>query len=102
MTDSASGGGRRCTTAPHCHGYEVRGRELVVIGGAVPAVTLHQAALLRRYSDRVTLCPNGMDVSDAELARLRAFGVRIVDGAVTGLVGGESGLCGVELEDGGV
>jgi thioredoxin reductase (NADPH) len=59
---------------PHCHGYEVRGQELVVIGGAVPPVTLHKAALLRRYSDRVTLCPDGMDVSDVDRRRLRAFG----------------------------
>lgn len=87
---------------PHCHGYEVRGQELVVIGGAVPAMTLHQAALLRRYSEHVTLCPNGMDVPDVERGRLRAFGVRIVDGAVARLVGGEGGLAGVEFADGGV
>lgn len=87
---------------PHCHGYEVRGQELVVIGGAMPPVTLHQAALLRRYSDRVTLCPNGMDVSDVDRGRLRAFGVRIVDGAIARLIGDDGGLTGVEFTDGSV
>ena len=87
---------------PHCHGYEVRGQELVVIGGAVPPMTLHQAALLRRYSDRVTLCPNGMDVSDADRGRLRAFGVRIVDGTIAHLIGDNGRLDGVEFIDGSV
>jgi thioredoxin reductase (NADPH) len=87
---------------PHCHGYEVRGQELVVIGGAVPPVTLHQAALLRRYSDRVTLCPDGMDVSDVDRGRLRAFGVRIVDGAIARLIGDNGGLTGVGFTDGSV
>ncbi|MEY7971718.1 NAD(P)/FAD-dependent oxidoreductase [Saccharomonospora xinjiangensis] len=90
---------------PHCHGHEVRGRELVVIGGEVLAGTLHQTALLRRFSNRVTLCPHRTDVSEDGRARLRAFGVRIVDGIVTRLVGDDSGggrLIGVELSDGSV
>ncbi|MFD1502406.1 NAD(P)/FAD-dependent oxidoreductase [Streptosporangium lutulentum] len=87
---------------PHCHGYEVRGQELVIIGGPVAPMTLHQAALLRRYSDRVTLCPNGMDVSDVDRGRLRAFGVRIVDGAVARLIGDNGRLAGVEFTDGSV
>ncbi|MFE7135646.1 NAD(P)/FAD-dependent oxidoreductase, partial [Streptomyces sp. NPDC057638] len=88
---------------PHCHGYEVRDRELVVIGGPVAAMSVHQAALLRRYSDRVTLCPDGMDLSGADRDRLRAFGVRIADGAVARLVtDGSGGLTGVELGDGSV
>ncbi len=92
---------------PHCHGYEVRGQEIVVVGGAVPQMTVHQAALLRRYSDRVTLCPNGMDVSDADLARLHAFGVRIVDGSVARVIADhaaldDGALTGVELTDGSV
>ncbi|WP_167668625.1 NAD(P)/FAD-dependent oxidoreductase [Saccharomonospora xinjiangensis] len=90
---------------PHCHGHEVRGRGLVVIGGEVITGTLHQAALLRRFSNRVTLCPHRTDVSEDDRARLRAFGVRIVDGTVTRLVGDDSGggrLIGVEFADGSV
>ncbi|MGP3988874.1 NAD(P)/FAD-dependent oxidoreductase [Streptomyces sp. 3N207] len=87
---------------PHCHGYEVRGQELVVIGGPVAAMTLHQAALLRRYSDRVTLCPNGMEVSDVDRGRLRAWGVRIVDDTVARVIGDNGRLSGVEFTDGSV
>lgn len=85
---------------PHCHGYEVRDRELVVIGGAMPHVTLHHSALLRRYSDRVTLCRNGMELPDGERVRLQAFGTRVVDGTVTGLVDDQGTLTGVALDSG--
>jgi thioredoxin reductase (NADPH) len=87
---------------PHCHGYEVRDQEILVVGGAMPQVTLHQAALLRRYSDRVTLCPNGMDVPGTERARLQAFGVDIVGGAVARLVTDDAKLKAAELADGGL
>ncbi|MDQ6524441.1 NAD(P)/FAD-dependent oxidoreductase [Nocardioides sp. LHD-245] len=85
---------------PHCHGHEVADRNLVVIGGQAPAMTLHQAALLRRYSDRVTLCPHDMDIQENERGRLEAFGVRIKDGTVARLRGDQGRLIGIELVDG--
>ncbi|MEU4392728.1 NAD(P)/FAD-dependent oxidoreductase [Kribbella sp. NPDC023855] len=94
--------GSRVHHCPHCHGYEVLGDEMLVIGGAMPAVSLHHAALLRRYSDRVTLCPNGMAITDTEAARLRAVGVRIVDGTITRLVHDKGSLTGAQLADGSV
>ncbi|GAA3186090.1 NAD(P)/FAD-dependent oxidoreductase [Nonomuraea roseoviolacea] len=66
---------------PHCHGYEVRGRAVAVIGGA--AVSVHLAALMRRYSSLVTFCVNGAEVGADERRRLTAYGVRLVDGRVT-------------------
>lgn len=85
---------------PHCHGHEVAGRNLVVIGGQIPAMTLHQTALLRRYSDRVTLCPHDMDIREPERGRLEAFGVRIEDGTVARLRGDQGHLIGIEFVDG--
>lgn len=81
---------------PHCHGYEVRDRNLAVIGGASPGLTLHQAALLRRYSDSVTLFTHCTHVSGADRERLRAFGVRVLDGTVTRLIHKGDMLVGVE------
>ncbi|WP_433003722.1 FAD-dependent oxidoreductase [Kribbella sp. CA-294648] len=80
----------------------MRGDDILVIGGAMPAVSLHHAALLRRYSDRVTLCPNGMPITDIEAARLTAFGVRVVEGTVARLVHDKGSLTGAELADGNV
>lgn len=68
---------------PHCHGFESRGRDIVLIGGQIPPMTLHQAALLRRFSDSVTLCLNGMTVPPGAVSRLEAFGVRVIDTPVT-------------------
>lgn len=85
---------------PHCHGYEVRDQAIGVIGGPMRAMSLHQAALLRRYSDRVTLYLNGMRLSDVESERLDAFGVGIVDRHVAGLRVEAGSLTGLELDDG--
>ncbi|WP_228002963.1 NAD(P)/FAD-dependent oxidoreductase [Nocardia australiensis] len=71
---------------PHCHGYEVRGRTIAVIGSAMGAVSSHLAALMRRYSSHVTFCVNGIEVSVAERQRLTAYGVRLIDVGVTRVV----------------
>ncbi|WP_432070072.1 NAD(P)/FAD-dependent oxidoreductase [Streptomyces sp. AA1529] len=89
---------------PHCHGHEVRGRSLAVLGGPMAAVSVHLAALLRRYSPTVAFCVNGIEVAAAERQRLTAYGVRLVDGRVT-RVGSPAGTregdaVGIELDNG--
>ncbi|WP_063039036.1 NAD(P)/FAD-dependent oxidoreductase [Nocardia grenadensis] len=93
---------------PHCHGYEVRGRSIAVIGNPATAMTsavsVHLAALMRRYSSSVTFCTNGTDVSTAERQRLTAYGVSLIDAHVTKVAtpastaGGNS--VGIELDNG--
>jgi thioredoxin reductase (NADPH) len=85
---------------PYCHGYEVRGQALVVIGGAAKAMSLKQAGLLRRYSDRVTFVSNGIELTDAERGRLESFGVQVVSGVVTAFLGRPGTLDGIALADG--
>ncbi|RZU66719.1 thioredoxin reductase (NADPH) [Microterricola gilva] len=85
---------------PYCHGYEVRGQALVVIGGAARAMSIKQAGLLRRYSDRVSFVSNGIELTDAERARLESFGVQLVDGVVATCLGRPDTLDGVALVDG--
>lgn len=67
---------------PHCHGAEVRGERIAVVGEKNLPATLHQAALMRRYSPDVTLHLNGLDVPVNELEQLRDFGVKIRDETV--------------------
>ncbi|WP_353114633.1 NAD(P)/FAD-dependent oxidoreductase [Microbacterium sp.] len=62
---------------PHCHGREVAGRRIVVIGGDNAMMSVHQAALLRRYSDDVVFCTNGIVLEAGARARLEAVGVVI-------------------------
>ncbi len=85
---------------PHCHGWEVRGRNIVVLGGEVPRMTTHQAALLRRYTDRVTLCPGEMELSAADRSQLTSFGVKIITGGIERLVVEDGRLVGLSLSDG--
>lgn len=85
---------------PYCHGYEVRGQALVVIGGAARGMSLKQAGLLRRYSEHVTLVSNGIELTAAERSRLESFGVHVVVGAVDAFIGLPGALDGVALVDG--
>jgi len=85
---------------PYCHGYEVRGQSIVVIGGANPAVSVRQAALLRHYSDRVRFVSGGIPLDTADRDRLEAIGVPVIDGTASHLVGAPGTLTGVGLADG--
>ena len=85
---------------PYCHGYEVRGQRIAVIGGPQREMSLKQAALLRRYSDDVTLVTNGIELSPAERDRLAAFGVAVLHDSVSAVTGAHGSLDAVELSDG--
>ncbi|WP_251152186.1 NAD(P)/FAD-dependent oxidoreductase [Cellulosimicrobium sp. Marseille-Q4280] len=104
--------GRDVIHCPYCHGYEVRGRRIGVLGTGPNAV--HQVLLLRQLSDDVTLfLHTAPEPDDAAWEKLAALGVRVVEGRVARLdVGvpgtrpaGEDGVAGgslrgVVLEDG--
>jgi thioredoxin reductase (NADPH) len=66
----------------------------------VRELSLKQAGLLRRFSDRVILATNCIELTSAERHRLEAFGVRVVDGRVSHLVGQPGSLEGVALANG--
>jgi thioredoxin reductase len=85
---------------PYCHGHEVRGQAIVVIGGPARELSLKQAGLLRRYTERVTFVSNGIQLTGPERHRLQAFGIRVVDGVVSRLAGVAGELDGVTLGDG--
>ncbi|GAA1315460.1 NAD(P)/FAD-dependent oxidoreductase [Nonlabens tegetincola] len=84
---------------PYCHGWEVRGQRLAVI--ATSPASLHQAKLLRQWTDSLTVFSAGLGELDAAVEReLSARGVALVPAAVTEVVGGAAGLAGVRTSDG--
>lgn len=87
---------------PYCHGHEVIGRNIAVVGGVVRDMSIKQAALLRSYSDRVSFITNGIELTETERHRLTSFGVHVVDATVSHLAGGDGHLDGVALDAGGV
>ncbi|MFY9713843.1 MAG: NAD(P)/FAD-dependent oxidoreductase [Microbacterium sp.] len=86
---------------PYCHGHEVRGRNIAVIGGVVRDMSIKQAGLLRSYSDRVSFITNGIELSATERHRLSSFGVHVVDEGASHLTG-EGRRMKVALDAGGV
>ncbi|MDJ0333970.1 NAD(P)/FAD-dependent oxidoreductase [Salinibacterium sp. G-O1] len=87
---------------PYCHGYEVRGLRISVIGGPAREMSIKQAGLLRRYSDAVTFITNGIDLGPSELSRLEAFDIHVVTANASHLVGASATLTGVALGSGDV
>lgn len=92
--------GRDVLHCPYCHGYEVRDRALAVLGGDNRPFTLHQANLVRQWSEDVTFFPNGITLTDEERERSTAFGVRIIDGLVDRVAVEDDRIAGVVMEDG--
>lgn len=75
--------GSRVFHCPYCHGYEVRGRDLAVIGGKNPRFTTHMVHLMRKWTDRVTFFTNGLSLDEADRALFEKRGVALMDAHVT-------------------
>lgn len=74
--------GRGVAHCPYCHGYEVRGSDIGILGGHNRPFSLHQTELLRLWSDDVTFFPDVIELTDSERAHLTQWGVHIIDGRV--------------------
>jgi thioredoxin reductase len=88
---------------PYCHGFEVRGRAIGIIGSS--PMSLHQALMWRQWSDDITLFLHTAPEPDEEQARqMRARGITVVTEKVAEVLAealAEGGrLTGVRLTDG--
>ncbi|MFJ8636238.1 NAD(P)/FAD-dependent oxidoreductase [Streptomyces sp. NPDC093568] len=86
---------------PYCHGWEVRDQAFGVL--ATTALSVHQALMVSQWSKDVTFFLHEVaeaDLSDEDRRRLAAAGVKVVPGAVAGLVVEDDRLTGVRLADG--
>ncbi|MBW0106814.1 NAD(P)/FAD-dependent oxidoreductase [Pseudonocardia sp. KRD291] len=91
--------GRDVFHCPYCHGWEVRDTAIGVLATGPHAV--HQALLLRQWSDDVTLfLHTSPDPTDEQWERLAARGVAVVDGEVSGVQVTGDALSGVRLASG--
>ncbi|MGW1323302.1 NAD(P)/FAD-dependent oxidoreductase [Streptomyces antibioticus] len=93
--------GRDVLHCPYCHGWEVRDRAFGVL--ATTPLSVHQALMVSQWSNDVTLFLHTVaeaDLSDDDLRRLAAAGVRVVPGEVSGLTVADDRLTAVRLQDG--
>jgi thioredoxin reductase len=83
--------GRTVLHCPYCHGWEVRGQRIGVLGTGPGAV--HQTLMFRQLSQDVTLFTHTMDDLDDETSdQLAALGVSVIDGPVREVASSASGL----------
>ncbi|MEW1774512.1 NAD(P)/FAD-dependent oxidoreductase [Streptomyces sp. NPDC086777] len=95
--------GRDVLHCPYCHGWEVRDQAFGVL--ATTPMSVHQALMVTQWSKDVTLFLHRVEeteLTDDDLRRLAAAGVRVVPGEVAGLRVEDDRLTGVRLADGGV
>lgn len=84
---------------PYCHGWEVRDQRLGVL--ATSPLSLHQAELIRQWTDRLTVFAAGLGPLSAETAqRLKARGIELVTEAVAEILGEGTTITAVRLENG--
>lgn len=90
--------GRTVLHCPYCHGYEIGGGNIGVLG-RLPA-SVHQASLIADWGD-VTLFTAGMPpLDDDALALLARRKVNIESSAVTAIEGESPAMSGARLADG--
>lgn len=96
----AQGWGTSVLHCPYCHGWEVRDQRLGVL--ATSPMSLHQARLVRQWSDHVVLFSDAIGVlGPDEERRLRARGIDIVTAPVIEVLGDGERVRGVRTADGG-
>lgn len=77
--------GEGVNSCPYCHGYEVAGRKLAVFGAG--EMSVHYAALIREWSDDVSLLTNGGEwLTEEGRAFLRARGVQVEEAPLARLI----------------
>jgi len=84
---------------PYCHGWEVRDRRLGVL--VTSPLGLHQAGLVRQWTDRLTVFTAALGTVTAETEqRLRARGIALVSEPVAEILGDGGTISAVRLEGG--
>jgi thioredoxin reductase len=84
---------------PYCHGYEVRGQHIAILGNGPTAI--HHALLWRQWSPSITLLVDEEFAPDPdESKQLAARGITIVQGLPDELRVSDGRLAGVRLTDG--
>jgi thioredoxin reductase len=91
--------GKGVVHCPYCHGWEIRGQRIGVLGTG--PLSVHQALLFRQWSPDITLFLNEtVEPTDEEWDKLAARSVRVVDGAVASVDAVDRVLTGLTLRQG--
>ena len=89
--------GTRIFHCPYCHGYEVTGKKVALIGGANPPFTIRISKLLSKWTSTLTFYPNGLELTELDRTQLAGLGVKVVDAEVTQVQADEATPTGVKV-----
>ncbi|PPF18503.1 NAD(P)/FAD-dependent oxidoreductase [Rathayibacter sp. AY1A7] len=88
--------GRDVLHCPYCHGFEVRGRRIGVLGSSFAG---HQAQMFRQLSDRTSILLHGAPApAGDDAAALAARGIALVPGRVEKVLVEDDRLVGVVID----
>lgn len=91
--------GKGVVHCPYCHGWEIRGQRIGVLGTG--PLSVHQALLFRQWSRDITLFLNDtVEPTDEEWDKLAARSVTVVEGAVASVDAVDGVLTGLTLRQG--
>lgn len=91
--------GRDVHHCPYCHGHELHGHAVGVVGSGPMAV--HQALMFRQWVDDLVLFVHtAPEPTAAEMEQLAARGIRVVTGRIDSLRVLDGHLAGVQMADG--
>ncbi|WP_144669960.1 NAD(P)/FAD-dependent oxidoreductase [Arthrobacter sp. U41] len=91
--------GKGVVHCPYCHGWEIRGQRIGVLGTG--PLSVHQALLFRQWSPDITLFLNDtVEPTDQEWDKLAARSIAVVDGAVASVDAVDGVLTGLTLRQG--
>ena len=93
--------GRDVHHCPYCHGWELHGQRVGVLGSG--PIVVHRALMFRQWAeDLVLFLHTAPEPSEEESEQLAARGIRVVSGPVAGLDLSGGRLAGVRMADGSV
>lgn len=91
--------GKGVVHCPYCHGWEIRGQRIGVLGTG--PLSVHQALLFRQWSPEITFFLNdAVEPKDEEWEKLAARSITVVDGPVASVDAADGILRGVTLRSG--
>jgi len=91
--------GKGVVHCPYCHGWEIRGQRIGVLGTG--PLSVHQALLFRQWSSDITLFLNdAVEPTDEEWEKLAARSITVVNGAVASVDTVDGVLTGLTLHQG--
>jgi thioredoxin reductase len=91
--------GKGVVHCPYCHGWEIRGQRIGVLGTG--PLSVHQALLFRQWSSEITLFLNDtVEPTDEEWDKLAARSVAVVGGPVASVDSVDGVLTGLTLRQG--